>query len=134
MKKLLVMMLVLLIATSSVFATTGSDTSDTAWKRLIGKVNEYLFEIIGIVIAIVTVAGLVWWYLHRQDNPTGFKGILIGLLIVVVLLVLYFSFAGDIKSILEGSSGTEANALTKNLDSFTSGLSGALVPEGIALP
>jgi len=127
-------MLVMLIASSSVFATTGSDTSDTAWQRLIGKVNQYLFEIIGIVIAIVTVAGLVWWYLHRQDNPTGFKGILIGLLIVVVLLVLYFAFAADIKEILSGSSSSETNALTKNLDQFTAGLSGALVPEGIYLP
>ena len=122
MKKFVLVVLIMTIALSGAFAATGSDTSANAWQKLLANIQTYMFEIIGIVILLATIGGLVWWYLHRQNDATGFKGIIIGLVIVVVLIVLYFAFIPQIKTAV-GTSGTDG--LAKNINSFTNGLSGA---------
>lgn len=133
MKKALLIVLMTAVVLSGAFAATGNDTGATAWQKLLANIQKYMFEIIGIVVLLATIGGLVWWYLHRQNDATGFKGIIIGLVIVVVLIVLYFAFIPQIKTAV-GTTGTDG--LAKNIDSFTAGLSGAeidprFVMEGI---
>lgn len=133
MKKALLIVLMIAVVLSGAFAATGNDTGATAWQKLLANIQKYMFEIIGIVVLLATIGGLVWWYLHRQNDATGFKGIIIGLVIVVVLIVLYFAFIPQIKAAV-GTTGTDG--LAKNIDSFTAGLSGAeidpmFVMEGI---
>ena len=133
MKKALLIVLMIAVVLSGAFAATGNDTGATAWQKLLANIQKYMFEIIGIVVLLATIGGLVWWYLHRQNDATGFKGIIIGLVIVVVLIVLYFAFIPQIKAAV-GTTG--ADGLSKNIESFTAGLSGAeidpmFVMEGI---